>query len=284
MSALDPTQNPDGRFGVLGDRFTVNGQIQPKLTVLRRKYRFRLLNAGPSRFYQFFLTKEGTDQAFIQIGNDESLLEKPYQVPEHDGVLLSVAERADVIIDFKNYMPGDKLFLVNRLVMQPQGWGPDGAEFDADGKFKKYKTLPEGEGDHILRFDVSDGAVADSPPLPAELRKNPALPAFTTLPPDDLKRLPNHREFRLSFDDVNGDTWVINDRPFDPSPAGGSIAGGQLLKVGCLDTPRAALPGERTLHDGEVWTIINRVGSNWAHPVHIHLEEFHILWRDGKAS
>ena len=39
--------DPPPMLGVLGDRFTVNGQIQPKLTVLRRKYRFRLLNAGP---------------------------------------------------------------------------------------------------------------------------------------------------------------------------------------------------------------------------------------------
>jgi FtsP/CotA-like multicopper oxidase with cupredoxin domain len=66
--------DPPPMLGILGDRFTVNGQIQPKLTVQRRKYRFRLLNAGPSRFYQFFLTKDGKDQAFIQISNDESLL------------------------------------------------------------------------------------------------------------------------------------------------------------------------------------------------------------------
>jgi hypothetical protein len=65
--------------GFLGDKFTVNGLIQPKLTVQRRKYRFRLLNAGPSRFYQFFLFKNDAaghpvDQSFKHIGNDESLL------------------------------------------------------------------------------------------------------------------------------------------------------------------------------------------------------------------
>ena len=114
----------DAKFGVLGDVFTVNGQIQPKLTVLRRKYRFRLLNAGPSRFYQFFLTKDKVDQAFTQIGNDESLLEEPYEVKPQDGLLVSVAERADVIIDFSRFSKGDKLFLVNRLVMENQGFGP----------------------------------------------------------------------------------------------------------------------------------------------------------------
>ena len=63
------------RLGVLGDRFTVNGIIQPKLTVLRRRYRFRFLNGGPSRFYQFFLTLDDNDQQYVHIGNDESLFE-----------------------------------------------------------------------------------------------------------------------------------------------------------------------------------------------------------------
>jgi FtsP/CotA-like multicopper oxidase with cupredoxin domain len=32
--------------------------------------------------------------------------------------------------------------------------------------------------------------------------------------------------------------------------------------------------------DGEVWTIIN-TDKDWSHPIHIHLEEFRILLRDG---
>ena len=35
--------------GILGDRYTVNGKIQPYLNVYKRRYRFRLLNGGPSR-------------------------------------------------------------------------------------------------------------------------------------------------------------------------------------------------------------------------------------------
>jgi FtsP/CotA-like multicopper oxidase with cupredoxin domain len=40
--------------GHLGDRVAVNGKIMPYLDVQRRKYRFRLLDAGPSRWYQFY--------------------------------------------------------------------------------------------------------------------------------------------------------------------------------------------------------------------------------------
>jgi FtsP/CotA-like multicopper oxidase with cupredoxin domain len=268
--------DPPPMLGVLGDRFTVNGQIQPKLTVQRRKYRFRLLNAGPSRFYQFFLTKDGKDQAFIQISNDESLLEKPYDIPPNEGVLIAVSERADVVIDFSRYTKGDKLFLVNRLVMQDEGFGP---VIEAG----KFKILPEGEGDQILCFEVGDDAV-DRSQVPNNLRENPRLPDFTNLPSEELKRLLNHREFRFGVDDASG-TWAINGRPFDPSPAGDTSSS---FHIGCLDTPRSGLPGE-ALHDGEVWTIKNcagpscEPGANWAHPVHIHMEEFRILYRNGKA-
>jgi FtsP/CotA-like multicopper oxidase with cupredoxin domain len=261
--------DPPPTLGLLGDRFTVNGQIQPKVTVLRRKYRFRLLDAGPSRFYQFFLTKDGKDEAFVQIGNDESLFEQPYDIPLHDGVRVAVAERADVVIDFGRFKKGEKLFFVNRLVMQDEGTGP---ALD-HGKFK---VLPEGEGDRILCFEVGDDA-ADSPPIPAKLRVNPNLPEFTKGSSEDLKKLLNHRRFEFGFD---GSMWKINDRPFDSSPAGPI---NKEFQIGSLITPRSILPGdEKSFHDGEVWTIKNAPGSTWAHPVHIHLEEFRILYRNGK--
>jgi FtsP/CotA-like multicopper oxidase with cupredoxin domain len=269
-------------FGVLGDRFTVNGKLQPKLAVKRRKYRFRLLNAGPSRFYQLFLTKEGKDQAFVQIGNDESLLEKPYDIPPHAGVLVSVSERADVIIDFSRYQKGDQLYLVNRLIMEHSGAGPV-HETDENGKFVRFKTLEEGRGDLLLRFDVGDDA-ADPSQVPAKLRDNPELPAeVKNKTPAQLKDLPNHREFKFGFDDGDqGDTWAINGRPFDPSPAGAAVAGLLTLRLAGHVTPRSRFPGE--VPDGEIWTIKNADGGNWSHPVHIHLEEFRILWRKIEVS
>lgn len=173
--------------GFLGDVFAVNGQIQPKLTVKRRKYRFRLVNAGPSRFYQFFLTRRldmqspPEDQGFTQIGNDESLLEKPYPVPAKDGLLLSVSERADIVIDFTNHADGDKLYLVNRLIMRDSG---DGPEHDLPiPAFKGYKTVPvvgaDDPGDYLLRFDVVGDPVSDPSQIPPELRKRPALPTVS---------------------------------------------------------------------------------------------------------
>jgi FtsP/CotA-like multicopper oxidase with cupredoxin domain len=264
------------RLGVLGDRFTVNGIIQPKLIVQRRRYRFRFLNAGPSRFYQFFLTLDDNDQEYVQIGNDESLFENALNVTS---VLLSPAERGDVVIDFGRYTQGQKLILVNRLKMENNGFGPL-ATFDGQQKFQDYVTVNQADADRILCFEIGGDAADPSLP-PGKLRDKPCLPEFTMLAPDELKALGNHRSFEFSLD--NSGTWVVNGRPFDPSPAGATHQNDSaaLLPVGKLMTPRTRLSGEDS-HDGEVWTIKNVARSAWSHPVHIHLEEFHILWRDGK--
>ena len=68
--------------GILGDKFLVNGKIQPYYTVKPRRYRFRLLDAGPSRFYELFLTDMSTNTSipFWQISNDGNLLPKPIKV------------------------------------------------------------------------------------------------------------------------------------------------------------------------------------------------------------
>jgi FtsP/CotA-like multicopper oxidase with cupredoxin domain len=87
----DKVFDEDGRLffdlfnldGVLGDKFVVNGKIQPFFQVHPRRYRFRVLDAGPSRFYKFFLTdlnSPATTLPFWQISNDGNLLPKPIQV------------------------------------------------------------------------------------------------------------------------------------------------------------------------------------------------------------
>ena len=65
--------NPEG---VLGDKIAVNGKIEPVLRVARRKYRFRLLNGGPSRFYEFYLQNAAGNAVytFTYIANDGNLL------------------------------------------------------------------------------------------------------------------------------------------------------------------------------------------------------------------
>jgi FtsP/CotA-like multicopper oxidase with cupredoxin domain len=107
--------------GILGDRFTANGAIQPFLDVDKRRYRFRLYNPGPSRWCEWALF-DGTNYIpFWQISSDGNLLPYAIQVPS---VRLAVAERVDIIVDFSK-VRASRLYLVNRLE-QVNGRGPTG--------------------------------------------------------------------------------------------------------------------------------------------------------------
>jgi FtsP/CotA-like multicopper oxidase with cupredoxin domain len=101
--------------GILGDKFCVNGKIQPFFEVHPRRYRFRLLNGGPSRFYEFFLTDAADVNRsipFWQISNDGNLLPGPERVTS---TRISVAERMDVIDRF--HEPAGKVHLSRESAM-----------------------------------------------------------------------------------------------------------------------------------------------------------------------
>ena len=183
--------------GILGDKFLVNGKIQPFFQVQPRRYRFRLLDTGPSRFFEFFLTdltnKNATNQFFV-IGNDGNLLPAPVQV---QSVRIGVAERVDVIIDFSAFA-GKSIYLENRL-NQINGQGPViGQECGLP------EILPAGKGNLLLRFDVSSTPVADG-------SADPTTQTFYSLP--DTTATPRiTRTFK--FDRLNGQ-WSINGQFMD---------------------------------------------------------------------
>ncbi len=178
--------------GILGDKFTVNGVIQPVLHVRPRRYRFRWVNAGPSRFLQLYLTdliNLTANNQFWQISNDGNLLPTPIQVP---AVAFGVAERADVIIDFAPFA-GKTLYIENRLD-QTDGNGPSGNLFAA------------GQGNLLLKIVVDQPAVADNSVNPATGPRFYALPSTTATPTVT-------RSFK--FDKTRNGQWVINDHLFD---------------------------------------------------------------------
>jgi len=170
--------------GLLGDKFLVNGAIQPFLQVAPRKYRFRMLNASVSRYYEFF---RSDGRPFIQIGSDAALLPAPIT---QQSIRLVPSERADVIIDFSEARKGQSIFLQNRLV-QNNGRGPTDDIVSP--------------GTAILRFDVVKplGRGGDPSEVPFRLRD---------LPPIDPSRVRQTRLFELKRD--NG-AWSINGEFFD---------------------------------------------------------------------
>lgn len=178
--------------GFLGDKFSVNGKVQPYFKVERRKYRFRLLDASVARFYEFNLVHKGAAQDFAYIANDGNLLPAPLTMNK---VRLGPSERGDIVIDFSKYTMGDELFIVNRLE-QVNGRGPTGALLTP--------------GTPILKFIVGDlPAVADNSRVPARLRDLPDLSAL-------LKKVKKTRNFRF---DRENEVWTVNGKLFDPEVA-----------------------------------------------------------------
>ncbi len=169
--------------GFIGDQYTVNMAIQPYFKVARRKYRFRVLNVGPSRFYRIGLSN---DQNLTLIANDGNLLPQPVELRH---VRITVAERVDVVIDFSKVPIGSELYLVN-VEDQINGRGPTG------------KILPVASASKLMKFIV-DREAEDPSQVPAYLREIPRI---------DPSEIVATRNF--VFDNENG-IWTINGKQFD---------------------------------------------------------------------
>jgi len=225
-----------GFDGLVGDVQLANGKVQPFLNVNQRRYRFRVLDGGPSRFYELFLTNPANlnqQIPFWVIANDGNLLVHPVQVTSFR---IGVAERYDVIIDFKQIAQtfgATTLNFENRLE-QVNGRAPTG------------KILPAGQGTTCVQFKLG-AVVADGSVDPA------TNPTFYQLPALPTPRIT--RSFRFERD--NGQ-WAINQ---------------QFADCGVI-----RFTVEQ--NTAENWHIVNNSGG-WQHPIHIHLEEFRILNRNG---
>src|SRR6185369_7169944 len=116
--------------GFLGDVLHVNYQWKPNMDVLPRKYRFRTLSAGMSRWIKLGVSDSldpstANPVPLISIANDGNI--HPVHVrnlPSLD--IQGTAERYDFVIDFSQFPVGKKLYLVNMLKFS-NGKGPDGA-------------------------------------------------------------------------------------------------------------------------------------------------------------
>ena len=231
--------------GHLGDKYLVNGKVQPFFNVSKRRYRLRLLDMGPSRFYQLFLTNpDNLSQSipYWRIMNDGNLLPKPLQVTS---VLLSVAERADIIVDFNKLTASGgaaagatRLWLENRLVQ-------------TDGKGPTDQLNPPGNPDNVLVEFRIGAVVADASADPATITSFAPI----TLPPLEAPLVT--RTFR--WERGNGQ-WVVNGQP-----------------INC-DEVRFTMKRGST----EKWIYQNNSGG-WAHPIHQHFVEGRILSRNGVA-
>jgi FtsP/CotA-like multicopper oxidase with cupredoxin domain len=174
-----------------GDKWVVNGKIQPKMTVRRRKYRFRILNTGPVKTWNLSLIRpDGTQAPMTIVAADANFLESPATLTDR-ALNVFVAMRFDVVIDFSAFPAGTSVYLKEQAA---QNVGVAVAD-PAPG-------LPI--GNVLMRFDVVNRESwfpADTPPIPAVLATMPAA-----IVPD--------ASFQWDFTLVGG-RFLINGLEFD---------------------------------------------------------------------
>jgi len=237
------TSNPE----FFGNVITVNGKAWPKLDVEPRKYRFRILNGSDSRFYNMWL--ESSDGlpipagAITQIGNDGGLL--PAAVNNigdgpNNGLLLALAERADVIIDFSKFPAGTSITVRN----------------DAHTPYPNGDDVNPSTTGRIMQFKITKAlAGADTSVVPVAPR---ALTPFGA---------PNNTRF-VDLQESEEDTAFV----FDANS--GAIARRLMILLNGLPFD-AAITENILFNDVEDWIIINNTED--MHPMHLHLVHFEVV-------
>ncbi len=229
-----------------GNTIVVNGKVWPKLEVEPRKYRFRFLNASDSRFYHIWLELPGgvalPADAITQIGNDGGLLPAPVAIANSsaNGLLLALAERADVIIDFSSFPIGTKITMRN----------------DANGPFPGGDPVDPKTTGKIMQFSVTKPLAGSDTSAASASRPVIHFPAPVNTRVLDLQELTDY--YGLNFDPAGEGTMFFRHL---------LLINGSLFGDPITETPR--------LNSVEDWIIIN--GTVDMHPMHLHLVSFEVI-------
>ncbi|MDY7028934.1 MAG: multicopper oxidase domain-containing protein [Spirochaetota bacterium] len=157
---------PDVMHGYSGNAVLVNGELQPYLKVSRGVLRLRLLNGSNSSVLRIQLENQGS---FLQIASDGGFLEQPVEMR---ALVLSPAERAEILIDFRDVQEGEKLHLlaetnggetyrVLQLIGSGDGNSSTGAEAaklpfpDTSLKLNTIEPIPASEAERSRSFVMS---------------------------------------------------------------------------------------------------------------------------------
>ena len=123
---ISPIWNPE----FFGNTIIVNGNTWPFQTVEQCRYRFRVLNGCQSRFLILDFNKIPGVEVWA-IGNEGGFLAAPVNLTAENGnrLLMGLAERADLIVDFTN-VPVGNYVLGNVGPDEPFGGGLPDDDFD----------------------------------------------------------------------------------------------------------------------------------------------------------
>ena len=249
---FSPIWNPE----FFGNMIMVNGNTWPFQTVEQRRYRLRFLNGCQSRFLILdFNNIPGVE--VWQIGNEGGFLAAPVNVTGMGNrLLMGLAERADVIVDFTNVPVGQHI-LANVGPDEPFGGGVPNVDFPASD--------PASTG-QIMAFNVVP-AVAPDPTTPPAFM---VLPAVIPLPVETVTRpLALIEKMGMGYD--AGGNMV--EGPLEALL--GTVVGGSAVESLWMD----AVTENPAVGATEVWEFYNTTGD--AHPMHVHEVVFEVVNREG---
>jgi bilirubin oxidase len=238
----------------------VNGNTWPNLNVEPRRYRFRLLDGCQGRFLVLKLVLNPLAPRpaapvlpFTQIGTEGGFLPAPVVLNQ---LLMSPAERADVIVDFTNVPVGSQIYLINEGPDEPFAGGLPYEEFEPSdvattGQVMKFTIVPLTERDASLPVNQL------------------TLPAFTGLGPEIRTR-------KVSLNEAVSD--VLRDVGPREALLGTVDDMGYPMPMMWND-PITENPG---LGDTEVWEIYNFTAD--AHPIHLHEVQFQVVNRQALVT
>ncbi|HET6720996.1 MAG TPA: multicopper oxidase domain-containing protein [Rhodocyclaceae bacterium] len=259
--------------GFLGDVMHVNYQWKPTLDVLPRKYRFRTLSAGMSRWIKLAVA-DSLDPSLAKavpltvIANDGNIFPQYVRnVPEMD--IQSTAERYDFVIDFSKFKVGQKLYLVN-MAKFSNGKGPDNPFTMRDALTARAQREDPCVG-AIMEFRIaSQVASVDEPGAINTIANSCGVNDMSQLvDPGPDWEIPTVEPVRTrEIELVRGadGSGLPLDHPDGPEPWGMKVNGGAAYLADLRRVSNLPRPG-----DVEHWTI--KTGNGWGHPLHLHFEE-----------
>jgi FtsP/CotA-like multicopper oxidase with cupredoxin domain len=250
---LSPVWNPE----FFGNAMMINGATWPSQTVEQKRYRFRFLNGCSARFLIMDFAQIPGVQVW-QIGNEGGFLGAPVDVTAlGNKVLLGLAERADVIVDFTN-VPAGNYVLGNVGPDEPfKGFNPDGTLADGEGG-----ALPPADPattGQIMQFAVVP-AVGVDPSTPGQFLTLPApapLPAATVTRPLALLE-----EMSMYWD----------------GPAAAMLGRVDAAGIPTADMWMDPVTENPAVGTTEVWEFYNFTAD--AHPMHVHEVTFEVVNRE----
>ncbi|HZD69971.1 MAG TPA: multicopper oxidase [Actinomycetes bacterium] len=247
---VSPIWNPE----FFGNMMMANGNTWPFQTVEQRRYRLRFLNGCQSRFLILDFSHIPGVEVW-QIGNEGGFLAAPVNLTADNGnrLLMGLAERADLIVDFTNVPVGEHI-LANVGPDEPFGGGTPGVDFDA--------ADPDSTG-QVLQFRVVP-AVAPDPTTPPQFL---VLPPITRLTGGERRPLALLEELSESFEDAPVEAR-LGTIMGDPNQGEGTWTAKKWMDP-VTENPEAGAT--------EVWEFYNATAD--AHPMHIHELLFQVVDR-----